>query len=293
MIHGMTGFGRGEATAPGLRVVADVRTVNHRFLDVDLRGTPLPARLEASLREIITTKLSRGRIDVSLTLELTDPDANPVRVNQAAMHAFVAALQELAREMNVSDTLTLTHLAALPWARAVETVDLSLDSGQEAAVHGALAAALEAVLALRRREGEELRGDLSARLATLSQLLARARTESAAWPAAHLERLKARMAELLAGHAVDEARLVQEAALLADKGDVSEEMARLGAYLTRLAEMLAAPGPAGKRLEFTLQEALREVNTLGSKSRDVSVSSLVIEMKSELERMREQVANVE
>jgi uncharacterized protein (TIGR00255 family) len=289
----MTGFGRGEAAAAGVRVVADVRTVNHRFLDVDLRGTPLPPRVEARLREEVAARISRGRVDVALSLELTDPEAIPVRVNRASMHALVAALRDLGREMNVADALTLDHLAALPWARAIESVELSLNAAQESAVHGALATALDLVVGLRCREGEELRDDLCARLGALRDLLARVKAAAAAWPAQHLERLKARMAELLAGHALDEARLAQEAALLADRTDASEEVARLSAYLTRLEEMLAAPGPAGKRLEFTLQEALREVNTLGSKSRDVAVSSLVIEMKAELERMREQVANVE
>lgn len=293
MIHGMTGFGRGEATAPGLRVVADVRTVNHRFLDVDLRGAPLPPRIEALLRAAVASRLSRGRVEVALSLELTDPDAAPVRVNQAAMHAFVAALRDLGREMNVADTLSLDHLAALPWARAIETVELSMSPEQESAVHRALEMALEGVSLLREREGLELGSDLGARVTTLGELLARVRSDTATWPAQHLERLRARMTELLSGHAVDEARLVQEAALLADKSDTSEEVSRLSAYLTRLGEMLATPGPAGKRLEFTLQEALREVNTLGSKSRDVNVSGLVIEMKAELERMREQVANVE
>lgn len=289
----MTGFGRGEAMAGGVRIVVDVRTVNHRFLDIDLRGAALPPRVEALVRKGVEGRLSRGRVEILVAIEATDPDAAPLRVNMAVMHALAAALRELGRESNVADEMSLADLSRLPWSRAIEAVEPVLTEEQEDGVRQALQAALDLAIGLRRREGEEIARDLAARIARIRALLAEASRESAAWPARHLARLRARMAELLAGQAIDETRLAQEAAMLADKGDASEEITRLSAYLDRLDEMLGGDGAAGKRLDFTLQEAFREINTLGSKSRDVPVSALVVEMKSELERMKEQAANVE
>jgi uncharacterized protein (TIGR00255 family) len=291
MIRGMTGHGRGEAQVEGLRASADVRTVNHRHLDVEVRG-PLTPALEAQVRTLAEQRLARGKVDVAVALEAGSAAA-PVRVNRAVLHAVVAELRDLGREVGASGELTLDHLAVLPWARVLEAAAPELSVPQSGAVLSAVRHALDGVVLLREREGREIATDLRARLASLRSHLSDVRTACAGAPAAHLERLRARLSELLAGAEIDRDRLAQEAAALADKSDASEEIVRLLAYLDRLDELVEADGPTGKRLEFTLQEALREANTVGAKVRSFDVGRAVIEIKSELERMREQAANVE
>ena len=288
----MTGFGRGQAQATGLRVTADVRTVNHRYLDVDLRGQSLGPALEQRLRKTVEARLARGKVDVVLALE-TAPGEAPLRVQRAAMRQVADEMLALAREMDVEGPLTLDHLAQLPWARVVEGSGRELVAEQEQAVVEAVSRALEAVVAVRQREGRELASDIRSRVAALKSAVAGVRRLAEGSAASHFERLRMRMEELVAGLGIDTQRLTQEAALLADRSDVNEELARLEAYAERLAELLDGDGPAGKKLDFTLQEAFREVNTIGSKVRALEASGLVIEMKSELERMREQAANVE
>ena len=288
----MTGHGRGEARADGLRASADVRTVNHRFLDCEVRGA-LPPNLEAGLRQLVEKRLFRGRVEVHVSIEAPGEAAAPLRVNVAAMLAMVDALREVGREAGITEELRLSHVAALPWARVVEPAAPVLTPAQERVVAQAVDEALLGVVSMREREGADIARDLLARLAILEEHLAAVRDGIAGAPAAHAERLRARMAELLAGVATDPARIAQEAALLADRQDVSEEVTRLAAFFVQLRESVHAEGPGGKRLDFTLQEAFREVNTIGSKSRSQPIASRVIEMKTELERMREQAANVE
>ena len=293
MIHGMTGFGRGEATREGLRVAVDVRTVNHRFLDVEIRGAQLPAALESRLRKEVSARLARGRVEVGATVELEELDPAALHVNRALVRALVHTLQDVARDLGVAGEVTMDQLAALPWGRALELGAPALAAPAQEAVVEALQRALDDVVAHRRSEGVEVLADLSARAASLRASLGLVRDEAASAGATHLARLRQRLADLIAGHALDEGRLLQEAALLAERTDVSEEVARLSAHLERLEEVLAGDSPCGKRLDFTLQEALREVNTMGAKSRGMGSASAVIDMKCELERMREQAANVE
>ena len=288
----MTGHGRGEARAEGTRATADVRTVNHRFLDCEVRAA-LPPSLEADVRRLVERRLFRGRVEVQVAIEAPGEAAAPLRVSVPAMLALVDALREVGREAGITEELRLEHVAALPWARVVEPAVPALSPDQERLVLAAVDEALTGVLAMRDREGSDVAQDLLARLSLVEEHLAAVRSGAAGSAAAHADRLRSRMAELLSGAGIDPDRIAQEAALLADRQDVSEEVTRLGAHLAQLRESVHADGPGGKRLDFTLQEAFREVNTIGSKSRSQPIASRVIEMKTELERMREQVANVE
>lgn len=288
----MTGHGRGEARAEGVRASADARSVNHRFLDCEVRGNVPPA-LEAEIRALVERTLFRGRVEVHVSLESAGQQAAPLRVNRQAMLLLVEALKDVSREAGASGELSIDHVAALPWARFVEPAFPELSPAQAEAALQAVGDALRGVVAMREREGRTIADDLAGRLTVVEGHLQAVRDGSAGAAAAHAERLRARIAELLGEAAPDPDRIAQEAAILADRQDVTEEITRLGSHLSQLREFLSADGPGGKRLDFTLQEAFREVNTIGSKSRSLPLASRVIEMKTELERMREQVANVE
>ena len=292
MIRGMTGHGRGQAHAGSLRVTVDVRSVNHRFLDCDVRG-PVAPELEAEIRARIESHVRRGRVEVGISMDSGGTTAAPVRVNLATMHALAEGLREVARDLGVADEMRLEHLAALPWVRAVEPAFPAMDAAAREAVLVAVDEALAGVVAMREREGADVGREMLARLDALRGHAVAARAAAAEAAPAHLQRLRARITELLGGAAADPNRLAQEAALLADRADVNEELVRLDAFLEGLGECLSGDGAQGKRLDFTLQEAFREVNTMGAKSRSQALSARVIEMKTELERMRELTANVE
>jgi uncharacterized protein (TIGR00255 family) len=292
VIHGMTGYGRGEAEGGGLRAVVEVRTVNHRHFELELRGALLPAELEARLKREASAKLPRGKIEVATVIE-SSTGGSPLRVNRALVAGYVEALRSLARELGLPGEVRVEHLAQLPWGRTFELAEPSLTAAQQEVLVSALDAALAATVEVRRREGEALSKDLCDRTAVLRTHALYVREEAAEVSKALLARLRQRVKDLLGDVPLDEARLAQEAAVLADRADIAEETTRLLAHLDQLDALLVGDGPCGKRLDFTLQEAFREINTMGSKSRGFAIASTVIDMKSEVERMREQVANVE
>jgi uncharacterized protein (TIGR00255 family) len=289
----MTGFGRGEVETETWRVTVDVRTVNHRGLDVDVRGLNLPASLETAMTKQAGQALSRGKCEVSVALRPLGEAAAELRVNEPVVRAHVKTLRRLRDELGLAGEVSVADLTLLPWNRAFELSDPQLGDEGEAAALKALDEALKATVETRAREGRELHADLSARLATLGERLQLVREAADGIAEAQRLRLLQRLESLAADVKIDEQRLAQEAALLADRSDISEEITRFAAYLERLAGQLDESGAQGKRLDFVLQESLREVNTMGSKSRGLEVSHAVIDMKTELERMREQVANVE
>jgi uncharacterized protein (TIGR00255 family) len=263
----MTGYGRGEAETEDLRVGVDVRTVNHRHLDVDVRGSLLPPAVEVALKKLAARRLSRGKCELVVTVRAAGEAGAGLVANEPLLRAHFAMLRRLKDELALAGEVGLDHLSLVPWNRAFELEEPRLGDDGESAVLRAVDAALDAVVESRQREGRELRDDLSHRLAVLRSLHARVREESAGIAEAQLRRIRGRMEALCADAAIDEQRLAQEAALLADRSDVAEEVTRFEAYLERLATLLDADGPQGKRLDFILQEALREANTMGAKAR--------------------------
>lgn len=293
MAQGMTGFGRGECVTDTLAVTVDLRTVNHRFLDIDLRGATLPPAVARRVRDRLGSRLSRGKIEAALTLQARTTRAAALRVDRGALMTLVEALRDVAREVDVTEPLTMSHLAALPWQRAIEPAAPDLDEAEERCLLDAIDEALTAVMASRSQEGRELADDIRGRAERVGRLVEEVRVQAAAAPERHLERLRGRLALLIGDAGISEERLAQEAALLADRADVAEELTRLAAFVERIRKLLERDEAIGKTLDFTLQEAFREVNTIGSKAKDLEVADRVIEMKAELERMREQAANVE
>jgi uncharacterized protein (TIGR00255 family) len=289
----MTGFGRGEAANAAATATWEIKSVNSRFLDIKWRLPSSLRSLEPGLEKLVREHAFRGRVEIHCDLQSASPDLLGVYLNTGLARAMIDELGELAESLGrefVPDFNQLMTMSFL-WSETTEEPDSRLVEVAENGLRQALAAWNSA----REAEGADMAADLSVRLGSLTGLLSRIEPLV---PEARQERFRTltrRVQTLVeaAGAELDNDRITQEIAILADKVDVSEELTRLGAHLGRLRELLNADAEAGKQLDFLLQETLREINTLGNKSQDTRISALVVEFKAELEKCREQVQNIE
>jgi uncharacterized protein (TIGR00255 family) len=292
-MRSMTGFGAGAAEAPGARITVEIRGVNQRHLDVRIAAPREYAAWESELRDRVRAQVERGRVDVTVVrTPVATRRRYRVAVREELAAAYVAAARALGRRLRLPGEVTLAEVLRLPelFHVAEQPPDLG---GELAAVRRAMAAALRAFTRERVREGRHVQRDMSRRAATLRRLVVRIRGRLPALQRALRARVEERLGRLISGLEVDHARLAQELAALADRGDVTEELVRLDSHLTALAAALRTTAPAGKRVEFLLQEILRELNTTGAKAADVETNAWVLEGKAEVEKLREQVQNVE
>ena len=295
MIRSMTGYGEGTAELLGLRVTVAVRSVNNRFADLRLRLPPEWIGLEPELRRRILARVRRGRVEMVLNLERANGAAQ-ARLNRSLADAVAAAAQALKDEYGATGTLDLPTLLCIPGMIQNGAAAPGADVALHDAIDAALAAALAAFESERLREGEGLRRDLVARLERMEGLVANVETRARILPELVRRRLSDRVRAFADQVAeIDPARLAQEVAFLVDRSDVTEELVRLGGHLCQARTVLAQPDgePVGKRLDFLLQEIGRETNTVGSKASDLEISRLVLELKGEAEKVREQVQNLE
>ena len=289
----MTGFGAATFEVEGQRFALEIRSVNHRFLDVQLRLPRALGRFEAELRAELKRRFARGRLDLTVTPPGGGAGVQRVRVDPAVVAEYVSAAAELQRSQPVAGVLDLTTLLALPGVASFVEAELP-EAALRAGIGAALDAAADALDAMRAAEGEALARDLRERLDRVDELAAALDARSGDVRAAVRERLRRRLAELAAeAGAFDEARAAQEVALAAERLDFTEEVVRLRSHVAQFRALLGSGEPVGRRLDFLLQELGREANTIGSKAADAPLSHLVVELKAELERCREQVQNVE
>jgi uncharacterized protein (TIGR00255 family) len=289
----MTGFGAAAVDAPAARIAVEVRSVNQRFLDVKVTAPREYAAWERELRDRVRGVAERGRIDVSIGRTVAPGRRRyRVTVRTELARAYAAAARDLARMLGVAPLANVGEVLRLP--DLLEVVEQPPDVARELpAVRRALDRALRAFDSERRREGARLGRDMQQRAARLAALVERIRRRLP-HAVATLRRLAGeRMARLPAAETIDPGRAAQEAALLAERSDVTEELVRLASHLAALRTALRAPGPVGKRVEFLLQEIHRELNTTGAKTSDVEIGAHVVEAKGEVEKLREQVQNVE
>jgi uncharacterized protein (TIGR00255 family) len=294
MIRSMTGYGRAEAAGTRTVLSVECKSVNHRHLDVSLKLPRVLGAFEADARRLIQAAVQRGRVDVSAAV--TAPEGtvlNPLAVNVAQAKEYALAARTLAQALDLPDGPSLGWVMAQSGVLTrEEQVSLPPEEAWpllERALSGALAELVERRETEGRALGQELAG-LAATLAGHVDTVARRAPMAVERRAA---RLRERMQAMLAGVEIDQARLATEIAVWADKTDVSEELARLRAHLAQLTALLAGDGPVGRTLDFLVQEINREVNTIGSKADDLEISQAVIAAKSTLEKMREQMANIE
>jgi uncharacterized protein (TIGR00255 family) len=290
MPRSMTGFGAAEGAVSGGRLRLEVRTVNHRHLNVQLRVPSELADLEAEMRERLRAHVVRGHVAVSGRWLEEPPQAAGVVVDMARAAAVVAALRDAARELGLSGDVDVALLARIPDVLRVTRAETTPDRD---AVLVVLDGAAAACAAAREREGVALAAELRARTDALDVLRSRVAELAPERVVAERDRLQAAVQELAGGVAVDPGRLAQEIAFLADRLDVTEELVRFGTHLDALRAALDGGGSVGRELGFVLQELLREANTMGSKANDAGITQAVIAMKSELDKLREQVENLE
>jgi uncharacterized protein (TIGR00255 family) len=289
----MTGYGKAMVAGDDFSVSVDLKTVNNRFLDIHLRVGSELASLEPGIKKRITSRLSRGRVDVTISLERT---AQMVyELNRPLIAGYVNALKQLQQDFQIAGELDINVLARIPGA--LQPARNGIDDRVIAAVDAAVDQALDELERMREQEGETLRAELRERVRKIESIVPTIEAAAAGLAEAYRVRLQKRIGELLnrGGQVVeiDPARLAQEVAYLADRSDVSEEMVRLRSHLTQFQEALDAPGEAGKMLDFLLQELNREANTTLSKSTDLVIKEAGLAIKAEVEKLREQVQNVE
>ena len=289
----MTGYGRGSADGDNFSVSVDLKTVNNRFLDVHLRLSGELASLEPVIKRQISSRLARGRVDVTVNFEKTSQAA--YELNRPLIGGYVNALREMQQEFNIAGDLDINVLARLPGA--LQPSREGIGDEVVAGIEKALAEGLNELERMRAQEGETLRNEMASRVDKIEALVPIIESAAAGLVDAYHLRLQKRVGELLNRNGqiveLDPARLAQEVAYLSDRSDVSEEMVRLRSHLTQFREALNSTGETGKMLDFLLQELNREANTTLSKSTDLAIKEAALGIKAEVEKIREQVQNVE
>ncbi|HHY31877.1 MAG TPA: YicC family protein [Firmicutes bacterium] len=292
MPKSMTGYGRGTSTGEGLIVTVEVRSTNHRYRDISVRIPRELAELEDKLRALVAESLARGHVDVSVTVEEAGAPLKTVEVRMDLAQAYHAAAKDLAARLGIAGEVGVETILSLQDVVTVKPVSVDPDAAWQV-VKAAANQALEALARMRAAEGESLARDLVHRTSKIEQLIARISERAPVVAEEYRARLEARLRELLADVPIDETRIAMEAAIYADKINVTEELVRLASHIAQVHSVIEQAEPAGRRLEFLVQEMHREANTIGSKSQDVEISHMVVEIKSELEKIREQIQNIE
>lgn len=291
MIHSMTGFGDARSAKGEKKYIVEIRSLNHRFLDLQ---THLPAKfhaLETDLKKLIQGKIVRGKVMVFVSVESSD-SLEALSVDEEKVRFYVSTLRKLAKKLKLKEELALKDLLAFPDIfRSGETeIDLRKVWTE---LRPVLEKALAALMASRQKEGKTILRDMEARLKEIERCAAHIQAGAKEFPAKYKEKLDRQVKELTGGLALDEEKLLREIAILADRTDITEEVVRLASHVDLFRKILAEKGDVGKRLDFIIQEMNREANTIASKCSDSSVAREVVEIKSELEKIREQIQNVE
>lgn len=289
MVASMTGFGTGIAEGDK-RVTIEMKSVNHRYLDVFVRLPKGYLMLEEVIRREIAHHLHRGRIEVFVTIEDFGEKAKNVTIDWGLVKGYEAALQELEQRLQISFRPEGDHIIRQPDVLVVEEVGTDV---VEPLLKEALHQAIDNLLQMRLTEGQNLVRDLRQRLQTLRQMCSEIRTRVPQVVESYRDKLSQRISELLQGVVVDQERLAMEVAIFADRCNITEELVRIGSHLDQFNLILEQNEPIGRKLEFLVQELQREFNTIASKASDAEISQLVVEAKAELEKIREQVQNVE
>jgi uncharacterized protein (TIGR00255 family) len=292
MIRSMTGYGSAKGSCEGLEITVELKSVNNRYLDCSVRLPRTFLFAEDAVKSRVQGHISRGKVDAFITVDSTGADDTVVRVDLPLARGYAAAIAEIA------DTLGLENdLSALTVGRFPDVLTVEKKQADKDAISAALAEISESALreydAMREREGEKLAADISVRLDTIEALVSRVEERSPETVKEYRERLYKKMSEVLESSNIDEQRILLEAGIFADKIAVDEETVRLRSHIEQMRGMLSTGSPIGRKMDFLIQEFNREANTIGSKCSDSAISKIVIELKSEIEKIREQIQNIE
>lgn len=291
-MYSMTGYGRGAAQCDGREITVEFKSVNHRYLDVSMRLPRHLAFLEDPLRKLLAERLSRGHVDVFVNYRNTRSDARTVRIDDALLGAYLDAARKVSDSFSLRDDIGLTAALRLPDVTEICEADEDRDAVTALCLQAAETAVCE-LREMRRLEGERLRRDFSMRIDTVLELTERVAVRAPLVIEEYRTRLNERIEQLLQTTEVDRTRLATEVALFADRASIDEEIVRLRSHVAQIRLLLDDPDPVGRKLDFVVQELNREFNTIGSKANDGTLTACVLAGKNEIEKIREQVQNIE
>lgn len=292
MIKSMTGYGSAKGTVEGIEVCVELKSVNNKFLDTSVR---LPRNFlfaEETIKSAVMSHISRGKVDVFVTVDTSMADDMIVRVNEPLLKGYIEALESISKEHGLPNDITAMSVSRFPDVLNVEKKELDADAVAE----GIRVIAEQALCdfdGMRIREGAKLREDVLSKLETIEKLVGIIETESPKTVEEYREKLKQKLFEVLGTTDIDETRIITEAAIFADKVAVDEETVRLHSHMAQLRSMLDGGSPIGRKIDFLLQEFNREANTTGSKCQNAEIAHVVVNLKSEIEKIREQIQNIE
>ena len=292
MVKSMTGYGRARETLNGRDITVEVRSVNNRYLDCTVKMPRTYVFAEDAIKSRVQKAISRGKVDVFVTIDTTAADVSVVAVNEPLARSYYEALKSLKDTFALEGEITPVALAKFPDVLTVTRAEEDLEA-VAADICTVLDKALQAYNEMRAVEGQRLADDISGRVSTIESVVAKVEERSPQTVAEYRARLTAKMNEVLQSTTIDESRILTEAAIFSDKIAVDEETVRLRSHIAQLRTMLESDQPVGRKLDFLIQEVNRECNTIGSKCNDLTIAQDVVNMKAEVEKIREQVQNIE
>ena len=292
LIKSMTGYGRAVETVNGREFTVEIRSVNNRYLDCTVKLPRAVSFAEDAVKQAVKASVSRGKVDVFVTVKSDNGDDTKVSLNRTAVEGYLSAMRQMVSEFGVQDDISVSAISRMPEVFTVEKPEVDEEQLQ-ADLMGVVRKALDGYDAMRTAEGAALDADLRSRGDTILELVCQVETGSEQTVIDYRTRLENKLKEVLASTAIDESRILTEAAIFADKITVDEETVRLRSHLRQMNTMLDGGGAVGRKLDFLLQEMNREANTIGSKCSDVRLARIVVDIKAELEKIREQTQNIE
>ena len=292
LIKSMTGYGRAVETVNGREFTVELRSVNNRYLDCSVRIPRMLSFAEDAVKQAVKQAVSRGKVDVFISLRSEGGEEAKITLNTTVLEGYLAAMRQMVAEHGVADDISVSAVSRLPEVFIVEKPEVD-EEQLLADLMQVVGKALEGYNAMRATEGQSLDRDLRSRGEKILQLVAQVEKGNAQTVVDYRARLEAKLKEVLENTAIDESRILTEAAIFADKVAVDEETVRLRSHLEQMNTMLTGGGAVGRKLDFLLQEMNREANTIGSKCTDVALARIVVDIKAELEKIREQTQNIE
>ena len=292
MIKSMTGYGRGEKQFSNYKITAEIKSVNNRYLDYNVHVYKQYSFIEDAVRECISSKINRGKLDIFIQYDTVDSDDRIITLNSSVVDGYLTALKELADKTGLRDDVTVTSLSRFPDVFNIEKKEQDKDR-IISDTKEVLMMALEDITSNRMREGARLYEFFAQTISGVKEILKTIESRSDDTVTEYRNRIKERIEEFLGGVEYDEARLLTEVAIFSDKVNITEELVRFKSHLNEFDNLLNSDVPVGRKLDFTIQELNREANTMGSKCNDFTIGKAVVDLKSEIEKLREQVQNIE
>ena len=292
MIKSMTGYGSAKGTVEGLEITVELKSVNNRYLDTSVRLPRSFLFAEEAIKSAVQSHISRGKVDVFVSVDSSQAGDMTVKVNEPLLKGYIEAIRHISEEYSLANDMTAMSVSRFPDVLSVEKKDLDAE-----AISAGISAIVEEALrdfdAMRQREGANLRDDVLSRLETIDRLVSTVENEAPKTVAEYRKRLEQKMQEVLGSTGIDENRILAEAAIFADHIAVDEETVRLRSHMSQLSTMINGSSPTGRKIDFLIQEFNREANTIGSKCQNSEIAHVVVDLKSEIEKIREQIQNIE